>query len=162
MITTEPRQIARTLPTDDAVSKFGIELSHAAGPVCQGLRNSIRGTEARSRHSRTPAVIAASAERSLATPSTSSAETTRPMVAHSSEAQPLSPYRGNRAFRLAMFCAPCHYTLRGPPGSSRNPRDAQQDANEQCNVDPEIPALTELPLLLSGSGDSTLSVVRRR
>ena len=141
MLINTPGLTVQTRPIDHASANYDIEINLAAntGTVLQELCFHTRRTEIRSRHTRTAAAVAASAAGPLPTPSASSAEMTRAMVPHYGK-PPRSPsYRDNHAPRRAMFGTPRHNTLRGPPGSSRRPRGAQQDASERRNVDWEIP-----------------------
>ena len=146
MVTTTPGQTARTHPIDAAVSNYSIEVNHAGNASTDRHIRQLRSIPART------IVPAMDPDRNLISLK----------LAHSNEAQLRSLYRGNCAPCLATAGTPWQHANRGPPGSSRKPRDARQDVSEQCNVDPEIPAVTELPLLLSGSGDGSLSGVRRR
>ncbi len=102
MVNNAQGHIARTRPIDNAIAIYDIELN-------------------RSRHTRTPTAVAASAAEPLPTSSTSSAETTRAMVPHYGKPPCIPSYRDNHAPPRAMFGTPRRNTLRGPPGSSRRP-----------------------------------------
>ena len=110
MVNNAQGHIARTRPIDHATADYDLELN-------------------RSRHTRTPATVAASAAKPLPTPPASPAETTRAMVPHYGKPPCIPSYRDNHAPRRAIFDTPCHNTLRGPPGSSRRPPGAQRDAS---------------------------------
>ncbi len=110
IITSGPT--VRIRPIDHAIADYDIELN-------------------RSRHTRTPATATTLAGESPATRSATSTEVTRAMVPHYGK-PPRSPsYRDNHAPRLATFGTLRHYTLRGPPGSSRGPRGAQRDVDQK-------------------------------
>ena len=97
MVNNAQGHIARTRPIDNATTIYDIELN-------------------RSRHTRTPTAAGASAAGHLPTPSTSSAETTRPMVPNYGKPPRLPFYRDNHVPRLSVFGTPRHNNLRGPPG----------------------------------------------
>lgn len=139
MLINTLRQIARTHFIDHAITNCDIELSHPCQYIRRRLCSSIRRTETHSRHTPTLATATTLTETSPATRSATSTEVTRAMVPHNGKPPRLSFYRDNHAPRQSVFGTPRHYTLRGPPGSSRRSRGAQQDASERRNVDQKLP-----------------------
>ena len=140
MVNNAQGHIARTRPIDSASANYDIEINLAAntGTVRQELCFHTRGTEIRSRHTRT-STAANSAAKPLLTPSASSAKMTRAMVPHYGKPPCIPSCRDNHAPRRAMFAPPHYNTLRGPPGSSRRPRAW----SKQRNVDWEMPPACE-------------------
>ena len=144
MLISAPGLTVRSRPNDHAITNHGIELNHADDYRTdrRELCFHTRGTEIRSRHTRT-STAANSAARPLPTSSASSAETARLMIPHYGKPPCIPSYRDNHAPRLSVFGTPRRNTLRGPPGSSRRPRGAQRDASKQRDVDQKLPPACE-------------------
>ena len=129
------RQIARTHLIGYTTTNYDIEISHPCQAIRRRLCLFIRRAETHSRHTRTPATATTLAGESSTTHPATSTETTRAVVPHYGKPPRLPFYRDNHAPRLSVFGTPRHNTLRGPPGSSRRPRGAQQDASTRRNMD---------------------------
>ena len=119
MTTTTPGQTARTHPLDDAVSSYGIELNHAGNPSTDRPIRQLRSTSVRTN------VPAMDADRTLISL----------MLAHSSETQLHSSYRGNSASSLPTAGTPWQHADRGPPGarlSGDSPRSHRAHGRTQA------------------------------